>query len=243
MLRVIDSTLSTNDDARRMALDGAPHGAAILAHEQTAGRGQRGNTWESQPGANATFSVVLRPHGVTAVRQFVISQAAALAVADTLGSHGIDARVKWPNDIYVGDRKICGILITCSLTDTLVSHCIVGIGLNVNQRVFVSDAPNPVSMWQLTHTETDPVGMAEEIAGRLSAETFDLSDEAHSRDIAARYMQRLWRRDGSWPYRDTATGEIFEARIEAIAPSGYITLRQADGAARTYEFKQVSAVL
>lgn len=226
-----------------MALDGAPHGAAVMARGQTAGRGQRGNSWESEPGANATFSVLLRPTGIEANRQFVISQAAALAVTATLAEHGIEAAVKWPNDIYVGDRKICGILITCSLTGTAISHVIVGIGVNVNQRQFHSDAPNPVSMWQLTGCDADPVAIARTIAERLSVTTADLGDRQLCDTIAADYNARLWRGEGYWPYRDAATGDTFEARIESIAPTGHIHLLDSSGRQRVYAFKEVAAIL
>ncbi len=83
----------------------------VAAHSQTAGRGQRGNSWESEPGRNICATLFHRPAGVPARVQFAVSEATALGVADMLAHYGIEARVKWPNDVYVGDRKICGILI------------------------------------------------------------------------------------------------------------------------------------
>ena len=144
---------STNTELARLADEGAPHGTVAIAECQTAGRGQRGNTWESAPGENVTMSVLLHPDGIEPRRQFAISEAVALGVAETLDIYlpaGMRAEVKWPNDIYVGNRKICGILIENRITSTTIERAIAGIGLNVNQELFVSDAPNPVSLRQLT---------------------------------------------------------------------------------------------
>ncbi len=121
----------------------------VAAHSQTAGRGQRGNSWESEPGRNICATLFHRPAGVPARVQFAVSEATALGVADMLAHYGIEARVKWPNDVYVGDRKICGILIENAVAGCDLLHCRIGIGLNVNQTVFRSDAPNPVSMAML----------------------------------------------------------------------------------------------
>lgn len=159
-----DTCPSTNSDPAVLDPE-APHGLVVAAREQTAGRGQRGNTWESGPGLNLSFSIVLRPAGIHPARQFCISEAVALAVAETVEEElrrngvGDPVYVKWPNDIYVGDRKICGILIENTVTGTHIDKSIVGIGLNVNQREFHSDAPNPVSLIQLTarHTPLEPL--------------------------------------------------------------------------------------
>jgi BirA family biotin operon repressor/biotin-[acetyl-CoA-carboxylase] ligase len=114
--------------------------------EQTAGRGQRGNGWSSRRGENLIFSIVLKNPEVPAREQFVINEITSLSVADFLAMHGISARIKWPNDIYVGKRKICGILIENSLKGMEIDWSIIGIGLNVNQTSFPEDLPNPTSM-------------------------------------------------------------------------------------------------
>ncbi len=127
----------------------------VIADSQTAGRGQRGNSWESEQGKNLTFTLLYKPQGIAPREQFAISEAAALAVADFLVESGMEAKVKWPNDIYAGDRKISGILIEHALMGQTIQHTRIGIGLNVNQREFRSDAPNPVSMVQLLGSESD----------------------------------------------------------------------------------------
>ena len=125
-------------------------GTLVVAYEQTHGRGQGNNSWESEPGANLTFSILLYPSFIHASQQFVLSKAVSLAVYDFVSQHVADVAVKWPNDVYVNEKKIAGILIENFIIDDYLSKTIVGIGLNINQNVFVSDAPNPVSLRQLT---------------------------------------------------------------------------------------------
>lgn len=120
--------------------------AMTAARRQTAGRGQRGNHWESEDFKNLCFSMPAYPDKVPPACQFAISEAVALAVVALLQNHGIMASVKWPNDIYVNDSKICGILIDHALYGSSIRHTVISAGLNINQTRFLSDAPNPVSM-------------------------------------------------------------------------------------------------
>lgn len=233
----LEETASTNSWLREHAAGcGSP--LMVTAACQTAGRGQRGNTWESEPGRNLTFSVYYEPEGMHPRDQFRLSEAVALAIADVLGVYGIEACVKWPNDIYVGNMKICGILIENSLMGASVSHSIIGAGLNVNQREFVSDAPNPVSMSLLTGREYDleevRLAVAESFECRLGMLGRGEYDRLH-----ADYMSCLWRREGRHPYTDRRTGEVIEAEIAAIGGDGMLTLCLASGELRTYAFKEV----
>ena len=136
---------STNDEARRHISE-IDNLSVVSALEQTKGRGQRGNTWLSMPGENLTFSLIVKDFRIKANEQSAISQATALSLTKLLGRHGIEARIKWPNDIYAGDNKICGILIENSLKGMEIDWSIIGIGLNVNQTSFPEDLPNPTSM-------------------------------------------------------------------------------------------------
>lgn len=216
------------------------HLTMVRASAQNSGRGQRGNSWESEPGRNLTLSVVLRPTGFRASNQFAISEAVALAVADTLGWYGIPAKVKWPNDIYVGDKKICGILIEHAVGGTDILHSICGAGINVNQREFRSDAPNPVSMIQISGEEYD-LEEVSEVFGRALEQTVGLIASPGGRDMLhADFMRRLWRGDGRpHPFRDTATGEKFRAIIADVEPSGYLRLLDERMTPRRYAFKEV----
>ena len=150
----LESVDSTNEECRRHISD-LDNLSVVSALSQTSGRGQRGNIWISEAGQNLTFSIVLKfPINVMAGElepmhaydQFVLSEIAALSVVDMLAEHDIQAKIKWPNDIYAGNRKICGMLIENSLRGEWIQHSIIGIGLNVNQRNFDVTLPNPTSM-------------------------------------------------------------------------------------------------
>lgn len=151
----LNSVDSTNDEAKRRISE-LDNLAVLSAVSQTKGRGQRSNTWLSEPGKNLLMSIVLKyaPHGestsdslaVQAYDQQVISQITSLALVDLLAAHEIEAKIKWPNDIYVGNKKICGILIENTVLGKWMTSSIIGIGLNVNQRSFDAKLPNPTSM-------------------------------------------------------------------------------------------------
>ena len=152
----LESTDSTNNEAARR-IDSLDNMSVVSALSQNSGRGQRGNTWLSEPGANLTFSIVLKYSAAThevsqslppleAKHQLAISVITALSVIELLETYRISARIKWPNDIYVGEKKICGILIEHSIKGIMLSHSIVGIGLNINQRNFDVSLPNPTSI-------------------------------------------------------------------------------------------------
>ncbi|MDE6668417.1 MAG: biotin--[acetyl-CoA-carboxylase] ligase [Muribaculaceae bacterium] len=171
----LDEVSSTNTWLAQHAAE-LPHLTMVTAARQIAGRGQRGNSWESEPGANLTFSLLIRPEDMPARSQFSISEATALAVTDLLATYGLTATVKWPNDIYVGDRKICGILIEHAVMGTSIMHSIIGVGLNVNQTRFISDAPNPVSLLQLTVSDFSEQSELSELSE--SSELSELSEQS-----------------------------------------------------------------
>lgn len=244
MLVHLDSVDSTNNWLKENAAM-RPHGFAVTARSQIAGRGQHGNSWESAPGQNVTMSMLLRPSGVDAARQFVISEAVALGVVDTLWAFlGPDApvAVKWPNDIYWNDLKICGILIENVLRGREIMQSIAGIGLNVNQTAFVSGAPNPVSMAQIAGREFS-VGEVTDSLCRNVVSRCSFADEAAMERLHQSYLNALWRRDGYYPYRDAASQRLFSARIAGISPSGMLSLEEPDGSARVYAFKEVQAIV
>lgn len=243
----LDESASTNSYLAGIARESF-HGTVVSAHTQTAGRGQRGNSWESAPGENITMSILLKPDGLHPSRQFIISEAVSLAIVNVLRRHlpGHDVRIKWPNDIYVGDGKICGILIENSITPTNINHSIVGIGINVNQTVFLSDAPNPVSMTQFAGKKFDVrdliVEFAEEILREVDcAIASSLNNCTDS--LGERYFNALWRTDSYYPYVDNIRHERIDAQIVSVAPDGIITLRLPSGRHRSYAFKEISAVV
>lgn len=239
-IRLFDSLGSTNT---AMAADAAslPHGSVYRALSQTAGRGQRGNSWEAAPGLNLTFSMLLRPHSVRPAEAFAISMLSSLSIADVLQRHlGRQVLIKWPNDIYVGDRKLVGILIENAFSSA-IDHSIIGVGINVNQREFLSDAPNPVSMFQLSNRLFDLDALQLELAQTI-VDDFDRYDAAPDiLALTARYRSRQWRGSGIHPWRDNLRGEVVEAAIDSIAPDGTLTLGTTPP--RSFAFKEVSAIL
>ncbi|MEZ3575945.1 MAG: biotin--[acetyl-CoA-carboxylase] ligase [Muribaculaceae bacterium] len=221
----------------------APAGTVVATRCQTEGRGQRGASWEAEPGANLTFSQLFRPEALPAARQFELSMLVSLAVTDTVDAlfegAGLDIRskIKWPNDIYVGDGKIAGILIENKLRGAELHRSIAGIGLNVNQLSFLSDAPNPVSIKQLTSIDTPLEPLLEALANRLAdyVDNYDGDTDA----LKTRYMSRLYRGDGRDYTFALPDGTHFEAAITDIDLDG--TLHLSDG--NTYAFKEVAYVL
>ena len=219
---------------------------AIVAEYQTAGKGCGSNTWESERGKNLTFSVLLHPTEIRANWQFRISEAVSVALCETLERYfrplspsagSLDSReqevtIKWPNDIYVGDRKICGILIENRLKGSTITDSIVGIGLNVNQSEFRSDAPNPVSIFQLTGEETDREALLQAFLQELS-KAMEMDPET----LAQSYRSRLYRREGMHRFSDSQ-GE-FEAKVLNVLDDGRLVLLDTEGKARMYAFKEV----
>ncbi len=219
----IDETGSTNQWLRDRQLE---DDVCVVADFQTAGRGCGTNTWESERGKNLTFSLLLHPVMMPARQQFVISKAVSVALCKVLSQHAAGFSIKWPNDIYWNDRKIAGILIENRLQGTLVKDSIIGIGLNVNQKVFLSDAPNPVSLCQITGSDIDREAL--------------LSDFLQLLDLTAlpdSYDSMLYRQEGFHPYSD-AQGR-FEAELVEVEPDGHLMLRTREGSVRRYAFKEV----
>jgi BirA family biotin operon repressor/biotin-[acetyl-CoA-carboxylase] ligase len=226
----IDETDSTN---RWLREQGGEENVVVWADYQTAGRGCGTNHWESERGKNLTFSMLLHPHDVPAQKQFRISRAISLAICKALGQHIGDLSIKWPNDIYWRDGKIGGILIEVTLQGNKVKDCIIGIGLNVNQRVFRSDAPNPVSMWQICEQETD--------CEQLLQEILQAFQEYMCKSNKDEYQSMLYRRKGFHPYADK--DGAFMAEIIDVEDDGHLLLRDDNGQLRRYAFKEVTFVI
>lgn len=211
---------------------------------QSAGRGQKGNSWESARDENLLFSILACPLFVDASRQFCLSEAIALAVTDAiaplLGEKASDLSVKWPNDIYWREKKLAGILIENRIQGSHLSECIIGVGLNVNQPEFYSDAPNPVSIRNITGACADRDDLLADILSNM-ASYYTRIQAGESDQIHRQYMRRLFRRDGLHPYRDG--NGMFNAAIESVMPNGIIILRDENGTERRYEFKQVGFIL
>lgn len=219
-------------------------GTVIHTPHQTAGRGQQGNRWISQPGMNATFSYLFKDTAIEARKQFVISQATALAVAQTLSRiTGQRITVKWPNDIYHADNKLCGVLIENSLSGQMVDYSVIGIGINVNQREFDPYAPNPTSLALITGQAHDVQQVMRQVCQRLE---LLLHDQARHRPEALheQYLQALYRHDGLAHRFVLADGTVFAAVIAGVDRDGMLTLRHVGtGSVCRYAFKQVAYII
>lgn len=217
----------------------------VIADRQTAGRGQRGNSWESEPGKNLTFTLFYKPVGVEAIDQFAISEATALAVRDFLVAQGIDAKIKWPNDIYVGDKKISGILIEHSLTGRNIDHSRIGVGLNINQKEFLSDAPNPVSVYNIKGDELDISRAAAALGAALENRLAMTSSEEAREKLHQDFKENLWRFGGGYRFRERGeNAEVFIGEIRDVSPRGPITISdQATGQSKSYAFKEIEYII
>lgn len=211
---------------------------------QTAGRGQKGNRWLAEPGMNATFSYLYKPVNIPAREQFCISEAAALAVAQVLSQlSGEPITVKWPNDIYHRDRKICGMLIENSLQGRRVEHSIIGIGININQREFDPYASNPTSLSLVTGRDHDVEQVMRLVCERMEQLLARVENEG-TQALHSDYLSVLYRFDGQAHTFLQPDGTMFAATIVDVAPDGMLALRHAaDGTIHHYAFKQVAFTL
>lgn len=241
-MRILEYTSlrSTNSEMARL-VDSLFHGDVIVTDEQTAGRGQRGNSWEAEPGKNLTFSLFLKPEKLRAADSFLLSMAISVGIVDALNKilFPEEVTVKWPNDIYWKDLKLAGILIENSFVGPYVDYSIVGIGLNVNQKNFLSDAPNPVSMSRICGNDSDLKNVLNVVVESILDV---LSLIARPRPLIERYHSSLWRRAGFHLWREPA-GNVFEAQIQSVAPTGHLTLEIVKGEKRIYAFKEVFPVI
>ncbi len=238
MIYHFDITASTNDDARD---EKYREGDVVWADFQTAGRGQRGHEWHSRKGENLTFSVVLELLFVPITEQFSVSEVVALSLVDMLAEYGVEAKIKWTNDIYVGDKKLVGILIEHSLASTSLRRTIVGVGINVNQTEFDPSIPNPVSMAQLLDRELNSEEVLQCFLRHLQR-NYELLREGGAEVLHERYNALLYRKDEYHIYA-LPSGEKFRAKILGTAPSGALRLEDEQGKTKDYLFKEVEFII
>lgn len=225
------SAPSTNKEAAGLLrLSKVQHGAVILAHEQTAGVGQRGRTWSSAPGLDLTFSVVLLPDGLRAAGQFVLAKAVALAVSDVVAAAVPgDVRIKWPNDVLVERLKVAGILIQADVMGDLVRSAIVGIGLNVNSSGFPAELA-ATSLLQASGRMHDRMAVLDRLCRGLDQRLEQMTTAPAALDTA--YLDRLWMR-GRWA-RVELDGEPTLMRPMDVDEAGRLIVEHEDGRVLAY---------
>lgn len=233
----LPETESTNLYARSVA-PAAPV-TLITTDHQTAGRGQRGNNWESAPGENLLFSLIIHPQSIPASQQFTLCELISVAICEVLNSYTDSIRIKWPNDIYYRDHKLCGILIEHDIEGSHLSRTIIGIGLNVNQTFFVSNAPNPTSLSLILGHEVERETLLlaitrhfVELYQQYTANTLDRTA------LHLRYTSLLYRKDTAHTYRNTQGP--FTATLRDVSPDGRLILEDQQGTPRCYLFKEVA---
>ena len=238
----LNETHSTNSYLRELIMreKEQPEGTVVITDYQTAGRGQKGNSWESERGKNLTFSFLLHPNHIPPGKQFILSQLISIAIVGVLKKYDRHFTIKWPNDIYWKEKKIAGMLIEVDLTGSSLSNAIIGIGININQRHFKSDAPNPVSLTQITGKEHNLSELLEKILDSIVDE-YNKYTPDNEEEIRQKYMALLFRNKGVYPY--LYGEEIFNASIEGIEPNGQLILKKENGSIHTFAFKEISFVI
>lgn len=239
----LKKTKSTNTYLKELSQStNVKEGTTIYTDYQSSGRGQRGNSWESEAGRNLLFSTVIYPTFIDANQQFIISQVVALAIKDFLSKRFNDITIKWPNDIYWKDKKLCGILIENEIMGDHISKSIIGVGLNVNQIRFKSDAPNPVSMRQIN--DGQPINREttlELIVYYILAYYDEIKTIEGKKRIIEDYKKSLYRNNDYHRYLDE-TG-YFDAIIKDIHSNGLLILKTKEGMEKTYAFKEVKFII
>ena len=232
-LKEIDST---NRFLRELKDEQEDEMVVAVADFQTAGKGQGSHTWESEASRNLLFSIKVHPRWVPVRQQFLLSMAGAIAIKEALETYVDGITRKWPNDVYWNDKKISGTLIETSIDSKGIKTCIFGIGINVNQEAFHSDAPNPVSLRQILGHEVDKDELLLKVIEGFRR-YYELLRRADYMDVSGIYHLSLYRRKGFHRYED-ADGD-FEGAFVEVEDDGHLILHDKQGVIRSYSFGEV----
>lgn len=229
---------STNTYLKQALSNSTPfaEGTVIMAEAQLAGRGQTHNSWHSQAGLNLTFSILLNPHFLPVDKQFELNKAMSLALNDVLEKYfGAEAKIKWPNDSYIGQDKIGGMLIENILQGDRIKHAIIGIGLNVNQTDFPLSLQNVTSFKKILHTDYDLKMLLAEICKSVEARYLQLR-AGNIAQIHQSYLKKLYLL-GEWA-KFKMDGRIENGRILGIHPAGYLEV-ETEAGIREFGLKEI----
>lgn len=243
----LDTIDSTNSEIYRR-IDELDNLSVIAAFNQTKGKGQRGNVWLTESSANLTFSMLLKfgesaLSPIEAIRQFTISEAVTCALADFFSQEGIDVSIKWPNDIYYGDKKLVGILIENILNGKNVAASIIGIGINCNQIQFPSSLLNPTSMSLITKKIYDLKPTLEEVCSHICLQLELMETEGGKESIHSRYLSNMYRLNEWHNFRDMSDDTVFNGRITGISDSAMLQVEMPDGSSKEFAFKEIGYIL
>jgi BirA family biotin operon repressor/biotin-[acetyl-CoA-carboxylase] ligase len=240
-LHITDETDSTNNYANRLIMtESSEEGTAVLTYFQSSGRGQQGNSWESEPSKNLLLSIILRPVFISAENQFILSKTISLGIVDFLSEETENVTIKWPNDIYKGNQKIAGILIENAIMASNIVTSVAGIGLNINQMIFTSDAPNPVSLKMITGVNYPLSEIAEKVYERVM-NRYEMLKMGGRKKIEHDYLSNLYR-FGEWHWYKSGN-KVLEGRICGIGEFGRLLIAKRSGQINSYNFKEVEYII
>lgn len=232
---------STNDMAGQILKGKRPaEGSVIYTDEQSHGRGQKGNKWESSPGMNLTMSAILYPDFLLAEDQFYISKLVSLGISDYLDQYSGSVSIKWPNDIYIFNDKIAGILIENTLSGNRILDAIAGIGLNINQKSFPSEIPNPVSLTNITGLRHTIYNTMIDLCRYISIR-YESARNREMEKIDNDYRERLFMIDKWTLFREG--DRTFKAAIRGVNKYGHLMLEHEDAKTRSYAFKEIEFIM
>ncbi|MCB2208489.1 MAG: biotin--[acetyl-CoA-carboxylase] ligase [Bacteroidetes bacterium] len=221
----------------------AKEGDVFFAKEQYEGRGYHANSWLSAPGKNLTFSLILQPDFISPARQFVITQFVSLAIIDLLNGliHQQNIRIKWPNDIYINDLKAGGVLVQNTIIGNAFEYSIIGVGMNVNQREFPPELPNPTSIIQYVNKELALDELLHELLNCIDKRYESAMMLNDTETLEKEYLDHLYRFNQMHEFKDE--NGIFKGRISGIGEYGELIIVDENGTSRSYHFKEIEFLL
>lgn len=239
-LEILDSVDSTNNYAMARVREGmAKHGMAFIAKEQTAGKGQRGKSWQMEAGKNIAMTLVLNTGMLRAEEQFYLSMLIALGVSDLLKNKaGASITIKWPNDIYWRDRKAGGILIETVVQGHTWKWAVVGIGININQTQFDPSLPNPVSLKEITGKEHGVIELANALYGSVMKRVEGIAQQSPAK-VLQEYNHNLYKIGETVKLKKA--NAVFETSIKGVSMLGQ--LHTVDTMERHFDFGEVEWVI
>ncbi len=236
---------STNNYAQNLVNQGKLHeGDVITTLFQKAGKGQEKNKWESEDGSNLLISLILEPKNIAASDQFVLTQLVSLAISKLISEQILSvenkARIKWPNDIYVDDKKIAGVLFQNSIMGDKIKYSIIGIGINVNQQKFYSDAPNPISIINFTKKKTDITQLMLELLENINTYYNRYNKNENFEELKQKYLNRLYNYKTWANY--TRNGIKFIGKIIDVDQYGRLIIELENKSTEKFMFKEISII-
>jgi len=212
----------------------------IRTDDQYEGKGQGSHTWVSQPGLNITGTLVIFPDQLEASDQFTLSKTFSLAIACFLELFIDEVKIKWPNDLYAGDKKIAGILIETAIMGKYISHAVLGVGVNINQKIFPSDIPNAVSVSILTGLDHNLPDL-EQLLIESFLNQYRMMEATRFNEINDQYINRLFRYN-EWAYY-RALGKTLYGKITGVNEYGHLMIETGSGLVESFAYQEVEYIL